>query len=328
MPVLAGLLIVLAALAACREDLPSISTEDVVEEHYTAPVAMVNGRPVYESTYETILVAMRDRIPEDAPDSVDRYVGAKYTALERAIDEELLLQEAVRRGYAPSQDEIARLYRERVAKYGSEEEYLAGARLRRLSKSEILDAIRREVTLGRFVSEEVESGLTATESEARSFYDANPYLFTPETRVRLGQIFVAAPLGSPLERRAGALSRLGVALERLEEGEAFEALARVISEDGSAPVGGLLGYVRRGDLLEELERVAFTLGPGKVSEIIESDLGYHLLKVYERTGGTVRPFEEVRDEVREKLLASKRSERLSELIATLREGAEIERLMT
>lgn len=323
-----GILITLAVLAACSEDRPSVSTENVVEEHYTAPVAMVNGTPVYESTYETILVAMRDRIPEDDPDSVDLYIGAKYRALERAIDEELLLQEAVRRGHAPSRDEIARLYRERVEKYGSEEEYLAGARLRRLSKSEILDAIRREVALDWFVSEEIESELTATESEARSFYDAHPELFTPETWVRVAEIFVSAPLHWPMERRAEALSRISVALERLERGESFDAVAREVSEDGSAQSGGLLGYVSRGDLLKELDQVAFTLAPGEVSEIIESNLGYHLLKVYERTGRTARPFEEVKEEAREKLLASKRSERLRELVATLREGAEIERLMT
>lgn len=328
MSVLAGILFALAGLAACREGVPSVSTEDVAEEHLTAPVALVNGAPVYESTYETILVAMRERIPEDHPDSIELYIGAKYRALEKAIDEELLLQEAVRRGYEPSRDEIGRLYREQVEKIGSEEEYLAGARLRRLSKSEVLEAVRREVALGRFVSGEIESGLTATESEARAFYDVSPDLFTPETWIRVAQISVVAPLDLPLERRAEALSRLSVALERLEQGESFETLAREISEDGSARGGGMLGYVRKGDLREELDRVAFTLGPGEVSEIIDSIVGYHLLKVYERTGGTVRPFEEVKEEAREKLLARMRSEKLRELIETLREEAEIERLMT
>jgi parvulin-like peptidyl-prolyl isomerase len=317
----------IVALSACEEPPIPYEIGDVVEEHYTEPVAVVNGVPIYGSTYEQILVIMRSQIPESHPDSVELYLSAKLRALERSIDEELLRQEASRRGYEPSQRDVARIYGERVEGAGSEEEYLAGARARQLSKSELLEALRRSVTIDRFVAEEVDSELTPSSGEVREFYDSRPDLFTSIHAASLSQIFVEAPPAWPRDRRAAALSRLSAALDRLEKGDSFEELAREISSGPNAESGGMLGFFERGALTEELDAVIFTLEPGEVSEIVETENGYHLLKVHERRGGELSPFEEVEEEARRTLLAEKRRAKLNELLESLRESASIERLL-
>lgn len=328
-------LLILSALSilisqpGCGPDETTLSTgvEEVVEEHYTEPVAVVNGIPIYGVTYDQILEEIREGVPTDHPESVDLYVRAKLKALEKVIDEELLRQEGSRLGYEPGAEEVHELYSESVERAGSEEEYLAGAATRRLSKSEVLDTIRRTVTIDRFVKEEIDARISTTERDARAFYDSRPDLFTPRPQVRLGQIAVEAPPSWPVSRRAEALSRLSGALERIQRGDSFEDLAREISEDPSASRGGRIGVIQKGVFPNAVESAIFLLQPGEVSGIVESEQGYHLFKVYERLGGRLIPFEEVKEQAGDMLLKQRRGERLSSLVKSLREKATIERLL-
>jgi parvulin-like peptidyl-prolyl isomerase len=296
------------------------------DEHITAPIAVVNGTTVYASTYEEILEALREKIPSGDPDSVERYIGAKTLALQKAIDEELLYQEAVRTGHDPSDFELAQIYGDKVREVGTEANLLAVARNRKLSKSELLHSYRRAIAIDRFVKTDIESKLSATDEEVRAFYEMHPELFTPDTWLKVGQIFVGAPVELPAKKRAEALARIQGALEKMRQGRSFESLARDISEDGAGPEGGMIGFVKRGGLEDKLDRAVFVLKPGQVTGIVETDKGYHIMKVYESKGGTLESFDTVKDQVRQKLLTKKRGEALSGLISRLEGAAKIERL--
>jgi parvulin-like peptidyl-prolyl isomerase len=72
------------------------------------------------------------------------------------------------------------------------------------------------------------------------------------------------------------------ALERIENGEDFEAVAADLSTDGSAPRGGDLGWFGRGEMIAEFEEVAFSVPEGEISQPVESQFGWHIIKVYEK----------------------------------------------
>jgi len=296
------------------------------EEHLTPPVAVVNGVTIYHVTYDQILDALRDQIPPGDQDSVDRFISARDRALDKAIDEELLSQEGVKRGYGPKDDEVLKLYAERVAQAGSEERFLAGVRNSLMTKSELIYSYRRTMTIDRFVKSEIEAKLTASPEEEEAFYRTRPELFTPDRWLKVGQIFVNAALGLPMKQRSDALTKLSRGLDKMRAGQSFESVAREFSEDESASQGGLIGWVKRGGLAEQLDRAVFALKPGQMSNIIESERGYHLLKVYDSKGGVLEPFEKVKDKVHEKVIQKKRADALSGLLRHLRDGASIERL--
>lgn len=306
-------------------ELPQVSIEDVEEEHITSPVAVVNGVEIYRATYEQVLNFLRDQIDAGGAANVERYLKAKDDALERAIDAELLYQEANRVGLALDDEELREEYARRVARADSEEAYLAGAREHFLTKSEVLEGIRRELSVNRYVREEIASKVEASREEMRDFYSRNPSRFATEKSVRLGSIFVAVPEGSSDAQRASALTRISEALARVKAGEGFENVAREVSEDGVARRGGVMGWVRRGVLPDELEEAAFSMKPGEVSNIIETESGFHLLRIYSVRGGEVPPFEDVEEEVRRRLLERKKNERLRAVVGALRERAEITR---
>lgn len=91
------------------------------------------------------------------------------------------------------------------------------------------------------------------------------------------------------DRRAEARSRAEALLERVRNGEDFVELAQNHSEDpGSGPRGGDLGFFGRGDMVAPVEEAAYALSPGEIGEVVESEFGYHVLKLEEKQGERIR----------------------------------------
>lgn len=104
------------------------------------------------------------------------------------------------------------------------------------------------------------------------------------------------------EQKAAAKKKIEEAKAKLDSGEKFEDVAKEYSDDATAQNGGDLGWFGKGRMVPEFEEAAFALKEGETSEIIESQYGYHIIKVT----GTVEDFDkmddEKKDEVRKALL--------------------------
>ena len=86
-----------------------------------------------------------------------------------------------------------------------------------------------------------------------------------------------------------AKAKLAKIIELIQNGESFEELAKKYSQDpGSASRGGDLGFTKRGDFVKEFEEAAFALEEGEISEIVESQFGFHLIKLIEKRGEKIR----------------------------------------
>ena len=113
-------------------------------------------------------------------------------------------------------------------------------------------------------------------------------------------------------------------VEAKKPGTDFAALARKKSEGPSAANDGDLGFFRRGVMVPEFERAAFTLPLGGVSEPIRTKFGWHVIKVDERRTIPPKPFEEVKDQLREKLLRGQLEKYTEQYIQELRAQAVVE----
>lgn len=125
---------------------------------------------------------------------------------------------------------------------------------------------------------------------AQAQYKANPKAFDMPEEVRVRHIL----LRSQEDNAKGKIEEI---LKSLKAGANFEELAKVRSQDpGSAPKGGDLGFFARGRMVKAFDEAAFALEkPGDLSAVIESQFGFHILKLEERRAAGTRSFEEVKD---------------------------------
>ncbi len=114
--------------------------------------------------------------------------------------------------------------------------------------------------------------------------DSLPYL---DSEVEIGEIVIFPIINE--EERKKTLEKMELIKAELDSGMAtFEELAQKHSQDGTASQGGDLGFASRGNYVPEFEAVAFTLDPGEVSDIVETEFGFHIIKQVERRGLNVR----------------------------------------
>lgn len=143
----------------------------------------------------------------------------------------------------------------------------------------------REQELSQMMESEITKNVRVTPSQVRSFYNNLPpdSIPTVESETEMAQIVIKPQVEQ--DEIDETKRRLNELRERVLQGESFNTLAILYSEDpGSARRGGELGFYGRGELFPEFEATAFGLRPGEVSEIIETQAGFHIIQMIERRG--------------------------------------------
>ena len=158
-------------------------------------------------------------------------------------------------------------------------------------------------------------------TKVEEYYKKHRAEFTAKERVKLRMIMIPghADTGQSTTQKALAEEVLG----QLAGGAEFERMAQSYSEDGTRDVGGDWGWIERKTLAAPLEKVAFNMPVGRISNIIEYGGNYYILKVEEREGGTTRSLAEARPEIEKKLLQEEAQDLQERWIAGLRAKAYI-----
>jgi peptidyl-prolyl cis-trans isomerase D len=136
------------------------------------------------------------------------------------------------------------------------------------------------------------------EDSIRVYYEQHPLEFTVPARARVRHILVSFRPGDGAGARTAARQRALEALKRAKAGEDFAALAKEYSDDrASAAQGGDLGEVTRGQVVKEFADAAFALKPGELSPLVETQFGFHVIRLDGMTPSRVRPLEDCRAEI-------------------------------
>ncbi|MBD5298806.1 MAG: peptidylprolyl isomerase [Bacteroides sp.] len=148
----------------------------------------------------------------------------------------------------------------------------------------------REFTRNNYTISEVQKELTkdikATPNEVRKFFDALPADSIPYVPLQVETQIITLNPNVPRQEVEDVKARLRDYADRVNRGEAdFSTLAIMYSEDGSFMQGGELGFHGRGEWVPEFSNVAFNLSdPKKVSRIVETEYGYHIIQLIEKRG--------------------------------------------
>jgi len=246
---------------------------------------------------------------------------ARVAALKDLIDRKLIIQAFKKEGYQiPDhfldqrvQDIIRENFngdRNTFIKTLQAQNYTIGEFKKMETERMIVQAMRHK---------NVEVNTIISPNRIQDYYRKHTSEFTSKEQVKLRMIMIPAGTSDPAGQKAMAEE----ILSKLVNGAEFERMAQIYSEDSTRELGGDWGWVDRGTLTAPLEKVAFNLRPGKVSNIIQLGGNYYILKIEDKRGGVTRPFAEVREAIEKKLVAEEARAKQERWLTSLRQKAYI-----
>jgi len=171
--------------------------------------------------------------------------------------------------------------------------------------------------------------ITVSDAEMQKYYQENKYtLFNVPEQIRVSHILISFNL-STVETvtdqvKTEALGKIRDINQKLQDGQDFATLAAEYSEDTtSAANGGDIGYIGKGMTVTEFENAAFSLDVGEVSGIVETDYGYHIIKVTDHKDSYMQTFDETKDTIRSNIQSDKQKKIWEDFITSLVADADI-----
>ncbi|HSJ04113.1 MAG: peptidylprolyl isomerase [Verrucomicrobium sp.] len=231
----------------------------------------------------------------------------------------LLQQESVRRfPEVPPTDIDARLAK-LVEQAGGEDQFYASIGMpfkdESLLQSNLANGVRMDKMLIQVYAPEPEPA----EEEIKAFYEANVKLFLTEEQIRVSHITLSL---SGAKSRADVYQLMRELREQALGGGDFDALGA--EHNSNKDLSPDLGWFKKGEFMEEFEAIAFSMRDGEISPVFTTQLGFHICRLTERKPAVPKPLEEVKDEVRARILEAYRDGKFNEFIEDLKTSAKIE----
>jgi peptidyl-prolyl cis-trans isomerase C len=247
--------------------------------------------------------------------------------LDNLVRQMVLVQEADEYGITVDDGEIQEQLDGVRGQFGSDKEYEEALGQSGFTEESLRERITTDLRIRRLIEDRVFDELPVESEKVRSFYDENLAAFIEEETVTARHILMQVGEDASDDQREKALAKIKDVQERLFAGADFAETAREYSEGPSGPQGGDLGTFTRGRMVKPFEDAAFSLEPGQMSDIVETQFGYHIILVTEKNEGGQAPFEEVESDIRRYLAQQASPDAVEEYIEQLVESADVELLV-
>jgi peptidyl-prolyl cis-trans isomerase SurA len=288
--------------------------------------AVVNGEVITQSEVENAAEPVLKRIRESYKGSDMERVQAeaRKNVLNRLIDNLLIEQEVKKGGFTVTDEELMDAIKEILAKKNSSMEDLNKALAAQGMSFEAYKAeIRSQMIKIKLVRREVRTKIAISDEEIGAYYVEHRSEYEGKEAVRLKQIVILVPKNANTAARNQLRAEAEELHSQLMKGKSFDLIAARHSQGPAAEAGGDLGFVERGAMLPEVEKVAFALEGGQISSVIASPVGYHIIMVVDKRGSGLKPIEHVREEIRAKIETEKMGKKYEEWIEAVRQRSHI-----
>ena len=269
--------------------------------------ATVNGEKIYKEDvlkeYLKVPVEMRQVVTADS-------------ILEGMIIETLVLQEAEKMGISVSNAEVEDYVDELLEAYGTTEaELVENLEENGATLSEFKYSVKKKIIINQVLEQTAFAGLEVTDAELEQYYVDNMDQFKIPEYVQASHILVNT------SRDAGSIRG------KVLSGVDFAELAGKHSTCPSSANGGDLGWFARGQMVKPFEDAAFALDVGEISGVIETQFGFHVIKLTNRSAESTRTFDEVKPELSQQLLGQKQNDAINTYTGKLEMDADIQVFM-
>jgi len=288
-------------------------------------LASVNGKDISQADLDKEMNRFEGQmgLSGQPPDPAQRE-AIKKKVLDNLIQRELLLQESTRLGIKVGDEEVSQEMTQLRGRFSSEEDFGNALKRLKMTESELKEEFSRRMIVKKMIDEVIASKVEITAEETKKFYDNNPNYFQAPERVRASHILVKLDPKATEAEKGAARKKMEDILKRVQKGEDFAAVAKESSDCPSASKGGDLDFFQRGQMVAPFEEAAFSLKPGETSGIVETQFGYHLIKVDDRKESGVIVYDEIKVNIESHLRQQKVNEKYAAYMEELKSKAKVE----
>ncbi|MEW6078917.1 MAG: peptidylprolyl isomerase [Thermodesulfobacteriota bacterium] len=240
------------------------------------------------------------------------------------ISEKLVTQKAAELGIIADEKEVnAALEQMRTSKLYSDEAFQSFLKESGYTMDEYRDQIKSQILKTKLLRLEIKSKTVVTPEEVETYFQNSRDEFTAGTQYHLRHIIMQAPKGANPEDKAAVREKMEEVHRKIEEGAPFESMAEQYSQSSFASSGGDIGTFAENDLAADLKETIIRTGEGKITPVMETDVGYQIFYVQSiiKNDGSLN--NEVAEKIHEKLYNEKLDEKFSAWIKELRDSADI-----
>ncbi len=272
--------------------------EKATAEKKPVNAAMVNGKAISYAAYETEFNLYRRRSQaQGMPISPEAQGQAGLNVINDMISRELIYQESQKKGIKVPAEFVNEELSSIKAQFSDPSQFQAALAEMKLTEDNLKEQIVQRQAIRTLIDQEIVPKIEITDQQAKEFYDKNPKLFQRPEEVHAQHILLKVEKDADEKTRAEARKKLMDIKKKLDAGGDFAELAKANSQCPSAPQGGDLGFFSRGKMVPAFEKAAFELKPNQVSDIVETNFGYHLIKVLEHREAKTLTLEEVQPKI-------------------------------
>ena len=289
-------------------------------------LARVNGESISKAEFDRAVASIEARaggpMPPDQRDQILR------TILDQIVGYKLLVQESHSRKVEASDTEVEARVQEIQKQFPDEGAFKQMLTARNTTLDQLRSDVRQDIAVQKMIDAEVEPKSAVKPEQLADYYAKNPNQFKQPDRVHASHILIGVPRGADAEAKAQARAKAEQVLKDVKAGKDFATLAKDNSQDpGSAPNGGDLGFFQPGQMVGPFNDAAFSLAAGAVSDIVETEFGFHIIKVAEKQPGRTIALDDVKPQLEQFLLQRNRQEQTDAFVNGLRSKGKIEILI-
>ena len=286
-------------------------------------LARINGEAVNKAEFEKTVAAIEQRnrapVPPTERDRIFRAI------LDEMIATRLLAQESKARKITVTDAEVDEQITNMKKQFGSDEAFNGAMAAQKVTMDQLKTDTRQDLMINKMLEAELGSKIAVKPEQIEKVYKENPTAFQVPDRVRASHILIAAAADAPADVKQAALAKAQTVLQSARAGKDFGALAKEFSQDpGSAAQGGDLGVFAPQQMVAPFSEAAFKLKPGGISDVVETQFGYHIIKVVEKQPGRTVKLDEAKPAIERQLRDANRSRETQAFLQALRQRGKIE----
>ena len=302
------------------------ASTDKKAEDPNMKVAIINDRVFTAGELDKEFAPISGRLVKmGAP--AEKIKEMRIMFLGKLIERELLFQEAKKHNFVASEEQVNKELQELKGRFPSEEEFLNFLK----ESSFDLETLKKQISEGniidQLVKEEVEAKVAIDDAAIKAFYDAHTDQFMRPEQLKASHILVKVDNAADEAKKTEAKKKAEDILKKVKAGGDFAALAKEFSNCPSAAQGGDLGYFGKGQMVKPFEDACLALKVGEISGLVETQFGYHIIKLTDHKDAGMVPLDEVKEGLGKQLKEREVQTKMREYIETLRKNAKVERMI-